>query len=125
MDFKTRPCYPPGMKRRKRNSPSILERFESTCGWCGRTIPAGTPVYGGSGKFRSGVDLSHKAGQVIEVYVAVLDKTILIGVAGLDSEARRDGHDFVYMTCSEDCGHRLREALQLEIDLGNRLASSE
>ena len=50
------------MKRRKRNSPSILERFESTCGWCGRTIPAGTTVYGGSGKFRSGVDLSHKAG---------------------------------------------------------------
>jgi hypothetical protein len=46
---------------------------------------------------------------------------VLVAVAGLDSDARRDGHDFVYMTCSEPCAISLKTAFQGEIDMGKRL----
>jgi hypothetical protein len=50
-----------------------------------------------------------------------LDKTVLIAVTGLDSDARRDGQDFVYMTCSAACARALKTAFEGEIELGKRL----
>jgi hypothetical protein len=105
------------MKRRKKKPVDLLERFQTTCGWCGRAIPANSPVYGGGGKARPDIDLTDKAGQVIPVRLLVARKTVLVGVSGLDSEARRAGRDFVYMACSEFCGQRLQEAFQADIDL--------
>ncbi|HKI37398.1 MAG TPA: hypothetical protein VKA46_36425 [Gemmataceae bacterium] len=109
------------MKRRQKKPQNLIELFQATCGWCGKTIPPDTEVFGGGGKVRPGVDLSSKAGQVMPLYLAGPDKTVLVAVTGADSEARRDGHDFVYMTCSAACGERLRAAFQGEIELGKRL----
>jgi hypothetical protein len=109
------------MKRRKKKAPDLFDRFQSTCGWCGKTIPPNTEVFGGHGTARPGVDLFQKAGQVMPLYLTGPEKTVLITVAGLDSDARRDGYDFVYMTCSEACAVSLRAAFQGEIELGNRL----
>jgi len=109
------------MKRPKKKPKNLIELFETTCSWCGKTIPPDTEVFGGGGKVRPGVDLSSKAGQVMPLYLAGPDKTVLVAVTGADSEARRDGHDFVYMTCSAACGERLRAAFQGEIELGKRL----
>ena len=109
------------MKKRKSKPRSLYDRFKSTCGWCGKTIPPNTEVFSAGGKVRPGVDLSDKAGQVLPMYLFGLDKTVLVGVAGLDSDARRDGWDFVFMTCSRACGDRLRAAFQDEIELGDEL----
>ena len=42
-------------------------------------------------------------------------------VTGLDSEARRNGDDFMYMTCTEACARSLKTAFQREIEIGKGL----
>jgi hypothetical protein len=108
------------MKRRKKKTRDPVALFESTCGWCGKHIPANTEVFGGGGKARPGLDLSEQAGQIMAVHMTTLNRTVLVAVAGLDSEARREGYDFVYMTCSAECGEQLRAAFQVEIERGNQ-----
>ena len=109
------------MKRRKKKPDALLRRFQTTCGWCGRKIPPDTEVFGGGGKARPDIDLTAHAGHVLPVYLVGLDKTVLVAVASLDSDARSDGHDFVYLTCSAACASALRAAFQGEIELGNRM----
>jgi hypothetical protein len=109
------------MKRRKKKAPGLVELFQSTCGWCGKSIPPDNEVFAGSGTARPGIDLSQKAGQVMPLYLALLDKTVLVAIAGLDSEAKRDGKDFAFMTCSAACAESLRTAFQGEIELGNKM----
>ncbi len=70
------------MKRRKKKPLDLVQRFETTCGWCGRNIPADTEVFGGGGKARPGIDLKSMAGQVLPVYLVGAGKTVL--VAGRD-----------------------------------------
>ncbi len=109
------------MKRRKKRPDDLARRFQTTCGWCGRKIPPDTEVFGGGGKVRPGIDLTVQAGQVLPVPLIGPDKTVLVAVPGLESEARRDGHDFVYMTCSEACARSLKNAFEGEIEIGRRL----
>jgi len=109
------------MKRRKKKPVDLAQRFRTTCGWCGRSIPPDTEVFGGGGKARPGIDLKALAGQVLPVQLVGPDKTVLVAVTGLDSEARRQGDDFVYMTCSEACARNLKTAFESEIEMGKRL----
>ena len=46
------------MRRRKRKPRDLVERFQSTCGWCGKHIPDDTEVYSGGGKARPGIALA-------------------------------------------------------------------
>jgi hypothetical protein len=108
------------MKRRKRKSDDLLDRFQSTCGWCGRRIPPDTEVFGGHGKARPDVDITAHAGRVLPVHLVSCGKTVLIAVTGLDSEARRAGDDFMYMTCSEDCARNMKAAFDRDIEMGKR-----
>ena len=57
----------------------------------------------------------------MSVYLESLDKAVLIAITGLDSPARRDGEDFMYMTCSEACARNLKRAFKKEIETGKRL----
>jgi hypothetical protein len=109
------------MKRRKKKPEDLVDRFQSTCGWCSRKIPPDTEVFGGSGKARPGFDLTAHMGKVLPIYFIGLDKTVLVAVAGLDSEARREGYDFAYMTCSEECARSLKTAFEGEIELGKQI----
>jgi hypothetical protein len=109
------------MKRRKKKPDALLHRFQTTCGWCGRKIPPDTEVFGGGGKARPDIDLTAHAGHVLAVQLVTLDKTVLVAVTGLDSEARRNGDDFMYMTCSEACARSLKTAFEREIEIGKGL----
>ncbi len=108
------------MKGRKKKPEDLVDRFQSTCGWCGRKIPPETEVFGGSGKTHPGVDLAAYAGKVLPVQLVGLDKTVLVAVAGLDSDARREGREFGYMTCSKACALSLKAAFENEIEIGKR-----
>ena len=46
---------------------------------------------------------------------------MLIGVPGVDSPARREGHDLVYLTCSPGCAAALKAAFQSDIESGKEL----
>ena len=109
------------MRRRKRKPADLVERFQSTCGLCGKHIPEDTEVFGGGGKVRSGIDLTPYAGRVLPVRLVSVAKTVLIAVPGADSPARRDGHDLLYMTCSTECAAALKAAFQSDIEIGKEL----
>jgi hypothetical protein len=108
------------MRRRAAKPEDLADRFRSTCAWCRIKIPPGKEVFGGGGKARPELDLTGVAGQVIPMTLRRLGKTILVGIAGLDSEARRDGYDFAWMTCSRACAERLQAALRAELDAGSQ-----
>lgn len=82
-------------------------------------------VFGGGGKARSDFDLTPHAGHVLPIYLIGPNKTVLVAVSALDSDAKREGHDFMYMTCSEACARNLKAAFEGEIELGKRLDSSD
>lgn len=103
------------MKRRKKRPPDRNELFQTTCGWCGKHIPEDTEVYGAGAKARGDIDLEPHAGTVIEMTLLSVDKTILVAVTGKDSEAKRRGHDLMFMTCSEACGDKLKQALEKDM----------
>jgi predicted nucleic acid-binding Zn ribbon protein len=108
------------MGKRRRLQRSLVDQFHRTCGWCGKFIPPDTEVWGGGAKVRSEIDLKNQEGQVIEIYLARARRPLLVAVAGSDSEAKRQGYDVVFQTCSEECGKALMSALQNEIKVGNR-----
>jgi hypothetical protein len=108
------------MKRRDRKSDDLDHLFHTTCGWCSRKIPPDVEVFGGTGKARPGIDLTAHVGRVLAIHLVSANKTVVIAVAGLDSEARREGYDFVYMTCSEGCARDLKTAFERDIEMGKR-----
>lgn len=89
------------------------------CAWCGKHILDDAPVYGLGGKIRGGVDLSEYEGRAIEIEIVTREKRVTMIVSNADSESKRDGKDFMFMTCSEDCARELKEALEDDISLGN------
>jgi hypothetical protein len=108
-------------RRKKKKSIDLAQLFQTTCGWCGRSIPPDANVIVGGGKARPGIDLTAQAGYVMPIHLVGADKTVLVAITGLDSEARRAGQDFVYMTCSEACARSLKAALESDIEMGKRL----
>jgi len=91
------------------------------CAWCGKHIPDYTSVYGLSGMGREGLDLSEYEGRAIEIMIVARDKRVTMMVTSADSEAKRDGKDFMFMACSEDCAREMQEALEEDIFLGDML----
>ena len=110
------------MKRRKRKSDDLYDAFHTTCGWCARKISPDVEVFGGTGKARAGIDLTAHMGHVLVIHLVSANKMVLIAVAGLDSEIRREGYDFVYMTCSEGCARDLKTAFERDIEMGTEQA---
>lgn len=94
------------------------ERFQNECGWCGKTIGEDEPVFAVGGRIHEGVDLSLVEGKVVELTFEIAGKTVLAGVAGFDSEAKAEGKDIIFMTCSDDCGRLVQAAFANELTRG-------
>jgi hypothetical protein len=92
--------------------------FQSACGWCGKHIGEDDPVVAVGGCVHKGIDLSLVAGKVIELRFEVSHKTVLAAVTGFDSEAKAEGKDVVFMTCSDDCGREIKRAFENELAHG-------
>ena len=54
---------------------------------------------------------------MIPVVLALVDKTIPAIVTTGDSQAKREGHDLLFMCCSRECARLLKDALQEEKEL--------
>lgn len=65
-----------------------------------------------------GIDLSRVAGKVIELRFAVAEKTILAAVAAFNSDAKAEGKDVIFMTCSDECGRQIQSAFAQELERG-------
>lgn len=106
----------------KKKKPTI-DKALTTCSWCGRKIKNDEPVYALGCKKRPEVDISKYEGKVMPVKMATSGKTIWSIVPMEDSDARRDGKDFMFTLCSEECGYELKAALRIEKELGEIILS--
>lgn len=99
------------------NSPQV---FESTCAWCGKTIPEDSEVFGLGAKVKQGFDIKNKEGKIIQLSLALTNKTVPAIVTTSNSDAKKEGKDLMFMTCSQGCAGNLKDALQKEKDvIGN------
>ncbi|MCK4486467.1 MAG: hypothetical protein KAU38_06885 [Desulfobacterales bacterium] len=108
----------------KRKKPKI-EQIMTTCSWCGLKIRSEGPIYAIGCKKRPEVDISKYESKVMPVMISTLGKTIWSIVPPADSDARKDGNDFMFTLCSEECGDQLKETLEIEKDLGELILSAE
>jgi len=66
-------------------------------------------------KARAGVELIPDEGPFLHVpLLTVPGKTVPCAVVADESDAKRQGWDLVFMTCSQECGEALRDTLQKE-----------
>jgi hypothetical protein len=109
-------------RRRKQQVEELFaqraDRYQHECGWCGKAIGQYEPVMSVGAKTRKDIDLSQVEGKVIEVRFEIAAKNILVGVTGFDSLAKQEGHDVVFMTCSEACGRHVQAAFTEEVVRG-------
>ena len=87
------------------------------CSWCGSSIPENDDYYGFGARASQDLDLEDKAGQFVSLNLSLLDKTIVALVPSQLGAPELDGHDLVFITCSEDCAGSLKDALDLERDV--------
>ena len=91
------------------------------CTWCEVHVSDDAEVVAFGARLRPGIDLSDYQSHCIEITLITEQKTIYALVTSEDSEARNDGKDLMFMTCSDSCGIKLKEALEREVAAGNLL----
>ena len=108
----------------KRGKPKIKEVM-TTCCWCGKRIGKNQEVLALGCKKRPGIDISKYEGATMPVTIATIGETIWAIVPIAESDARRDGKDFMFILCSDECGIELKETLGEEKEMGDILLSSD
>jgi hypothetical protein len=84
-----------------------------------------SPVFGIGGKTLPGIDLSQFEGGAMRMGLLTLDRDVVVIVPSADSDAKREGKDVLFMTCSERCGRELKAVLREETVLGSMLEGFE
>ncbi len=105
--------------------PKIITDYEvlGKCAWCANKIRDDVPVYGFGIKFKPDVNLSEYEGNAIELPILVAQKNIPMVITAEGAEAKNDGNDALFMTCSAECGNKLRNILLQEKSLGDIFAN--
>jgi hypothetical protein len=94
------------------------ERVTTVCSWCGGPIPEAGEVFGTGAKIREGIDFVQGEGtEGFFMEVTIAGRRVPTIVTGKDSEARKQGNDLLFMTCSMNCAEELRESLERERDI--------
>ena len=97
----------------------------TTCSWCGLKIRNEGPIYALGCKKRPEVDISKYESKVMPIKISTTDKTLWCIVPPADSDAQKEGNDFMFTLCSEECGNQLRETLDKEKELGELILSAK
>jgi hypothetical protein len=89
--------------------------MKNICAWCENFVKDDQECFAVPGKAKNDIDISGYEGQFIELLLIVSNKTIPTFIVPQNSEAKKDGNDFICMTCSEKCADSLKIALQNEL----------
>lgn len=89
------------------------------CAWCGNRVDEESPVYGLGIKFRPSVDLSEFEGKLVEFSILTQNKKVPMMITTERSEAKEDGRDAMFMTCSNECAKEMRDILIKEKSIGD------
>jgi len=97
---------------------TAADMMSSRCAWCGGDIPQGGEVFGTGAKIREGIDfVQGGSAEGFFMEVTIDGRRVPTVVTGKDSDARKQGNDLMFMTCSLACAEQLKEALERERDL--------
>lgn len=80
------------------------------CAWCGKKIGPKQEIFATKLKARKDVDIAPLEGKRIEVGIPSAGRNVEVLVTTAESQARKEGWDLIAMTCSERCGHELKDA---------------
>ena len=95
------------------------------CAWCRKVIDEEAEVYGLGAVFCQDVDLSEYESQVIELKILTEDRIVPMIIAAKASDAKKAGHDAMFMTCSNECAGEMRATLLEEKSVGDILKKVE
>lgn len=99
----------------------IAEACKSSCSWCGLDIPEEKEIFAVGATLRGAIEFTtNQEGTSFFMPVAIGGKVVPAVVTAADSEARQQGNDLMFMTCSEACAEQLRDALREEKELIDR-----
>jgi hypothetical protein len=89
------------------------------CSWCEDEIPEDVEVFTIGAKAKPETDLSEAEGTIIPVSLIQANRTVSAMVPTRDSPAAKDGHDLMFMVCSQSCAQALSNALENDRKLAN------
>ena len=89
------------------------------CAWCEDEIPADFEVFTIGARGKPEIDLSEAEGTIIPVSLIQANRTVLALVPTKGSPAARDGHDLIFMVCSQSCAQALSNALEKDRKLAD------
>jgi hypothetical protein len=93
------------------------EEFKNICAWCSKVISEDSEAFGLGAKIRSAINVKDKEGTIIPLTLIRANKTIPAMVTTSNSEAKREGHDIMFIACSNDCAKLLKKTLQKEKEI--------
>lgn len=94
-----------------------VEPIKNICAWCGKEIPEDSEVFSLGAKVRQGFDIKGQEGRIIPLSLIQADKTIPAIVTTSNSDAKREGNDLLFMTCSQGCAKSLKKTLHKEKEI--------
>ena len=97
------------------SEPSSINLFQR-CTWCENPIQD-DEYYGFGAKASQDIDLENRAGQFVSLNLSLIDKTVIALVPSKLGAPELQGHDLIFITCSEECAKQLKDALDLERDV--------
>jgi hypothetical protein len=99
----------------KRDKPKVDGKLR--CSWCEDEIPEDIECFGIGAKASPGVDIKALEGKVVDLFLKRRNRTVAMMIPTIDSPAKREGKDMLFVMCSESCSEALRQAVDREIEL--------
>jgi len=90
----------------------------SKCTWCHEYLGDHSDAFGIGVKLKPQTDLADYETHCIEILLGSDEKPVFMLVTPAGSEAKNDGHDGMFLVCSEPCGKSLKEAVTKDVSSG-------
>ncbi len=87
------------------------------CAFCGEKISPGVEIYGLGARLSEEFRYREAVGRATVVALSVGDRELECMVVADGSQAKLEGWDLIFITCSEECGAGLRSLLEKEKSL--------
>ena len=97
------------------------EPYFSVCAWCAKAIPHDTECFGlgAKAKAEAGALLQKHEGRAIIMLIGNREVPCIVTTS--ISQAKKDGKDFIFALCSEQCGRELKATFLAEADAADNL----
>ena len=103
---------------RKRKQIVGRQSLGFSCAWCQKAIPDDVELFSVGAKAKPGVDLTRREGELLDIFLEKEGRSVKAVVVTLDSPAKMEGYDLLFVACSEGCAKELKDKVGWEIGAG-------